>query len=159
VEDLVSVIILNYNKYNFTLNCLESLLKQTYKNFEVILVDNGSKYQSFLELKKHIGEFEKKLNVILIRNNRNLYFAGGNNKAIKRAQGDFVCLLNYDTIVMPDFIEEMVKFLKKTPNAGMITPKIKIYKDKRILWNTGAYINFRSGIDWFNFIVFRIRSF
>jgi GT2 family glycosyltransferase len=146
LEKLASIIILNYNNYHHTIECLKSLTDQTYLNFEVIVVDNGSKDDLYSELKKGIKIFEKQLNIQLIRNEYNLYFSAGNNKAIKVARGDYLCLLNYDTIILPDFIEKMVDFLEKTPDAGMITPKIKVYKDKSILWNAGAYINFRSGI-------------
>ncbi|MBD3197814.1 MAG: hypothetical protein GF317_22375 [Candidatus Lokiarchaeota archaeon] len=55
-------------------------------------------------------------------------------------------MLNYDTIVKENFIEEMVNFLDNNPDAGMITPKIKIYDDKDIIWNAGAYLDFRSAI-------------
>jgi len=146
MKKLASIIILNFNNYHYTINCLFSLSKQTYPNYEIIVVDNGSKYELYLEFKNQLKQFDSKFKMNLIRNKYNLYFSAGNNKAIKEAKGDYICLLNYDTIVKPDFIEKMVDFLEKTPDAGMITPKIKIYKDKRILWNTGAYINFRSGI-------------
>ncbi|MHA2127865.1 MAG: glycosyltransferase family 2 protein [Promethearchaeota archaeon] len=143
---LASIIILNYNSYNYTIDCLESLTKQTYKNFEVLLVDNGSKYELFLELKEKLKEYEKILRIKLIRNKLNLLFVSGSNKAIKMAKGEYLCLLNFDVIVSPDFCEKMVDFLETHPDAGMITPKIKIYKDKNILWNTGAFLNFRSAI-------------
>ncbi|MFX1569938.1 MAG: glycosyltransferase family 2 protein [Promethearchaeota archaeon] len=146
MEILVSVIILNYNNYRLTLDCLESLTKQTYKEFEVILLDNGSKKELFLELEKGVNRFKTILNIKLIQNTRNTYFVAGSNKAIKIAKGEYICLLNYDVIVNADFIEKMVFFLKSHPEAGMITPKIRVYKDKRILWNTGAYLNFRSAI-------------
>ena len=143
---MATVIVVNFNRYQFTVDCLKSLTIQTYPNFEVIVVDNGSQFELYLELKKQLKQFRSKLKITLIRSELNLYFSAGNNKAIKVANGDFICLLNYDTVVMPDFIEKMVDFLEKTPNAGMITPKIKVYNDKDILWNTGAYINFKSGI-------------
>lgn len=146
MEKLVSVIILNYNNYEKTIECLKSLVQQNYKNFEVILVDNGSKLSYYLDFKKEIKKFEVNLNLRLIRNKLNLYFASGSNKAIKIAEGEYICLLNYDAIVNPDFIENMVSFLESHPDAGMITPKIKVYEDKNILWNTGAYLNFRSAI-------------
>lgn len=146
MEKLVSIIILNYNKYNYTLECLESLKNQTYQKFEVILVDNGSKNNLFMEFKREIKKFEDMLKIKLIRNNINLLFVAGTNKAIKMSNGEFICLLNYDVILSPDFIEKMVNFLETHPEAGMITPKIKIYKDQCILWNTGAFVNFRSGI-------------
>jgi len=144
MEDLVSVIIVNYNHYDFTIECLRSLKDQSYKNFEILLVDNGSKYSLFLKLKEELNEFRKFLNINLIRSKRNLYFGAGNNKAIRLAKGDYLCLLNNDVIVESDFIEVMVDFLKKHPDAGMITPKIKFYEDKRFLWNTGSFLNFKT---------------
>lgn len=146
MEKLVSIIILNYNNYNLTIDCLKSLTKQNYSNFEIILVDNGSKNSNYLGLKRNLVQFENSLNIKFIRSKTNLYFGGGSNKAIKIAQGDYICLLNNDTIVMPDFIEKMVDFLQKTPDAGMITPKIKFYKNKDYIWNAGAFINYRKTI-------------
>ncbi|GAH67190.1 unnamed protein product, partial [marine sediment metagenome] len=108
MKRLVSIIILNYNKHQYTLDCLRSLTNQTYKNFEVILVDNGSEYNLFLKLKKELEYFKKLIEINVIRNKLNLFFAGGNNKAIKIANGEYICLLNNDTIVEPNFIENMV---------------------------------------------------
>lgn len=146
MEKRVSVIILNYNKYNYTIQCVNSLTKQTYENFEVIILDNGSEPERYKALKRELKQFEEKIDLKLIRNDNNLYFGAGNNKAIKKAKGEFLCLLNYDTVTEPDFIEEMVQFLEKHPDAGMITPKIKIYDNKNIIWNAGAYLDFKSAI-------------
>ncbi|MFX1569936.1 MAG: glycosyltransferase family 2 protein [Promethearchaeota archaeon] len=146
MEKLVSIIILNYNDYSYTIACIKSLLNQTYHHFEIILIDNGSKFNLYLELKNKIKQFEYKLVIKLVRNERNLYFGGGSNKGIKIAKGDYICLLNNDTIVMPDFIEKMVNFLEKHPEAGMITPKIKFNKHKEYIWNAGAFINYRTTI-------------
>ena len=139
----VSIIIVNYNKKQDTIDCLKSLKNQTYKNFEILLVDNSSKYNSFLELKRELKQFKENLEIFLIRSEVNLYFAGGNNKALKKAKGEYICLLNNDTIVLPDFIEKMVDFLEKNPDAGMISPKIKVYKNKNYLWYAGAFVNLR----------------
>ncbi|MFX1451361.1 MAG: glycosyltransferase family 2 protein, partial [Promethearchaeota archaeon] len=87
MQKLVSIIILNYNNNHFTIDCLKSLTKQSYKNFEIIIVDNGSKYDTYLELKTILKEFESKLNIKLVRSNYNLYFAGGNNKGLKYTKG------------------------------------------------------------------------
>jgi len=76
----VSIIILNYKKNQDTLDCLKSLKNQTYKNFEILLVDNDSEYNSFLELKKELEQFKENLEIILIRSKINLYFAGGTIK-------------------------------------------------------------------------------
>jgi len=144
MKRLVSIIIVNYNKHQYTIDCLRSLTNQTYKNFEVILVDNDSEYHSFLKLKKELKYFKNLIKIFLIRNKENLYFAGGNNKAIKIANGEYICLLNNDTVVEPNFIENMVNFLESNSNVGMISPKIKGYKTKNYLWNAGAEINFRT---------------
>ena len=135
---------MNYNKYNYTLECLKSLQKQTYKNFEVIVVDNGSKKNLYLKLKKELNQFENILKILLIRNEYNLYFASGNNKGMKIATGDYLCLLNYDTIVEPDLIEKLVEFMENNPDAGMISPKIRIYRNKNYMYYGGGEINIRS---------------
>ncbi|MFX1592154.1 MAG: glycosyltransferase family 2 protein [Promethearchaeota archaeon] len=139
----VSIIILNYNGNQDTIDCLKSLKNQTFKNFEILLVDNGSNTNSFLELKRELKQFKEDLEIILIRINLNVFFTGGNNKALKIASGEYICLLNNDTIVSPDFIERMVDFLEKNSDAGMISPKIKVYKNKNYLWYAGAYLNLK----------------
>ncbi len=144
MEKLVSIIILNYNKYNYTLECLKSLQQQTYKNIEVILVDNGSKKNLYLKLKKELNQFENYLKILLIRNEYNLYFASGNNKGMKIATGDYICLLNNDTIVEPDLIEKLVEFMENNQDAGMISPKIRIYRNKNYMYYGGGEINIRS---------------
>lgn len=146
MEKLISIIIINYNSYSYTFECLKSLRNQTYKNFEVLLVDNGSKYDLFLKMKEKLNQFNNILNIKLIRNIINLYFGAGNNKAIKEAKGEYICLLNNDTEVLPDFIEKMVDFLEKHPGAGMISPKIKLYPQKQYIWNAGNHINFKTSI-------------
>ena len=74
----------------------------------------------------------------------NLYFGAGNNKAIKEAKGEYICLLNFDTEVKSDFIKNMVDFLVRNPQAGLISPKIKLFDDKNYIWNAGGEVNFRS---------------
>ena len=144
MEKLVSIIILNYNKYSYTLECLKSLQKQTYKNIEIIIVDNGSKRGLYLSLKKELNQFRNYLKILLIRTDNNLYFASGNNKGMKIANGDYLCLLNYDTIVEPDLIEKLVEFMENNLDAGMISPKIRIYRNKNYMYYGGGEINIRS---------------
>lgn len=125
-------------------------MHQTYGEFEVLLIDNGSNYEKYLKLKNSLHQFNQKLDIKLYRNENNLYFTGGCNKAIKMTKGEIICLLNNDVIASSDFIKEMLKFLDNHPKAGMITPKIKIYENKSILWNAGSFLNLRSGYVIYN---------
>ena len=144
MDIFVSIVILNYNNYKYTLNCLKSLEEQNCKYFEVILIDNGSKISLFKKLEDFIIKNDYSFEIKLIRNKKNLYFGAGCNKGIKKAKGKYICLLNYDTIVKSDFIEKMVEFLEHHPNAGMISPKIKFYSDKRFIWNAGAFLDYQT---------------
>ncbi len=145
MEKLVSVILINFNNYHYTIECLESLTHQTYNNFEILLLDNGSKYHLFLELKEKLDRFRNRLNIKLLRSEKNLYFGAGNNKAIKIARGEFICLLNNDTEVEPDFIKNMIIFLENNSQVGMIAPKIKLFSKKELIWTTGGQVNFNTG--------------
>ena len=142
MEKLVSILLLNYNNNSLSLDCIKSFQNQTYKNFEIILIDNGSENKSYLELKKEIEELRKKFDINLIRSKYNLYLAAGNNKAINYSKGEYLCILNNDTEVEDNFIEEMVTFLEKTPDAGLISPKIKTFLYKQYLWYAGIKLNF-----------------
>jgi len=146
MDKLVSIILLNYNNHHHTIRCLKSLTNQNYKNFEIILLDNGSKYQLYKELKKQLTQFDKLLDIKLDRIKPNLFFTAGANRAIKKTNGQYVCLLNNDVIVSNNFIEKMVEFLETHPKAGMITPKIKFYDNKDIIWNAGSFLNFKKTI-------------
>ncbi|MHA1729905.1 MAG: glycosyltransferase family 2 protein [Promethearchaeota archaeon] len=147
MNQLVSIIILNYNgKFNnsITLECIRSLKNQTYSNFEIILADNGSGKKYFFKLKNSVDKLKKELEIKLIYFKKNLFFTGAVNNLIKKAKGRFICLLNNDTEVLPDFIEKMADFLEKHRNVGMIAPKIMLYKNKDCFWYAGAKIDFRS---------------
>lgn len=120
---LVTLITVNYNHSETTLELLESLYNITYPNIEVIVVDNASPNDNPKVMK------EKYPSIILIESVVNYGFAGGNNLGIMRARGDYVLLLNNDVIVPPGFLEPLVqKFLDK-PEYGAISPKI-LYYDK-----------------------------
>ena len=77
MNNKVAILLVNWNGYNLTRECIESLLSITYNNFQIYVVDNGSTDGSYERLKT---EFP---NIALIRSNRNLGFSGGNNLGIK----------------------------------------------------------------------------
>ncbi|MFX0104099.1 MAG: glycosyltransferase family 2 protein [Candidatus Hodarchaeota archaeon] len=144
MKKLVSILLVNHNNNHYTIDCLKSLCEQTYQHFEVIIVDNGSEYNTYLDLKRKIKDFEDNLNIILIRSNYKLYFAAGTNKGLKVAKGDYICLLNNDTEVLSDFLEKPIAYLEKNENVGMLCTKILFFYDKNRIWYAGGYLNPRS---------------
>jgi GT2 family glycosyltransferase len=113
-----SVIVLTWNQMDLTIRCLESLLKQSYKDYEVILVDNGSDDGTPDAVKKKFGE---KVKVVALPENRG--FCGGNNAGVRECskESKYVMLLNNDTIVPENLLSETVKSIKSRRNIGAVT--------------------------------------
>ena len=103
----ISVIIVNYNGKKLLENCLESLFKTDYNNFEVILVDNNSTDGSMEFVTKNYPK------IIVIKLDSNKGFAEPNNIGVKIAKGEYLLFLNNDTVTTTNFISEMVKVLEK----------------------------------------------
>ena len=99
---LVSVIVLNYNAGKLLLNCIESIKKSAYKNLEIIVVDNISTDKSQKTCK------EKYPDIKLIQNDENFGYCEGNNIGIRVAKGDYIIILNPDTIVESNWIEKLI---------------------------------------------------
>lgn len=112
---MVSIIILNYNGKEFLKDCLDSVLGQSYSDFEVILFDNCSSDGSVEFLKENYNTAKVKA----IVSEKNLGFAGGNNEALKHAVGDYIVLLNNDTIVEKNWLEELVCAVNIDENVGI----------------------------------------
>lgn len=134
---LVSIIIVHFNGFSVLKNCLHSLSSLSYKNFEVIVVDNHSSDDSVTEIKKIKLNFSLKL----LELKRNLGFAGGNNAALKVTNGKYLLLLNNDTTVKSDLLDVLVNKMESDSEIGAMQPKIKMMDDTSILDNAGAYLN------------------
>ena len=135
INPSVAIIIVNWNSYSFTFDCITSLKKCNYPNFKIILVDNGSTDFSIEKLSKDFKEID------IIKNKSNLGFTGGNNIAISRAlkeNFDYVMLLNNDTKVNSDFLSFLVRRLENENNLGAIQPLILQMEDKNKIWNAGG---------------------
>lgn len=137
MKDLVSIIILNWNGIADTKECLASLNNITYKNYEIIIVDNGSKDNSITELKKLQARNNK---IKLLQNRKNLGFAGGNNVGYKAAKGSFILFLNNDTIVSKNFLTVLVNKINTSDKIGAVQPKILNYSEKNIIDSIGSYL-------------------
>ena len=112
---LISVIIVNWNGQQWLRQCLDSLIEQTYKHIEIIVVDNGSLDGSVDFIRSQYPSVKQVLN------NTNMGFAGGNHSGISKAEGKLVLLLNTDAWVEPELTEELVKE-KNLRNLDVIGP-------------------------------------
>jgi len=131
---LVSVIVLNYNAGELLLNCIESIKKSAYKNLEIIVVDNISTDKSQETCK------EKYPDIKLIQNNENFGYCEGNNIGIREAKGDYIIILNPDTIVESNWIEELI-FAYNKFGDGLYQPKILSLDKTEILQSTGNMLH------------------
>ena len=134
LQPLVSIIILNYNAGKLLEDCVESVLNSNYKNIEIIVVDNVSSDDSHKLCK------EKFPKINLIENSKNFGYCEGNNIGVKNSQGSFIIILNPDTLVEPNWINELISAFK-TFGEGLYQPKILSLYEKNILQSTGNMIN------------------
>jgi len=115
----LSIVVLNYNTCDLLFDCLSSLKKvKDEADFEVIVVDNASRDESVSMVQKEFPE------VILVKNDKNLGFAAGNNRAKDKVRGEYVLFLNSDTVVYPNAIKETVKYLDENKEVGVISCKL-----------------------------------
>lgn len=131
---LVSVIILNYNAGKLLLDCVESLLKTKYPNYEIVIVDNASHDQSHKKCKEMFPQIN------LIENEVNLGYCEGNNVGIRAARGDFLVILNPDTTVAQDWLTELIVAYDKKGD-GLYQPKILSLYEEGILQSTGNMLH------------------
>lgn len=123
----VSIIILNYKSKGFTLNCIKSITEAEWGDlrYEVIVVDNNSG--------DSIGEILKWQNpgVKFVQNSANIGMGAGNNSGIKEAQGDFISIVNPDTIAFKDTFIKLHQYLLANPDVGVVGPQ-QLNPDKTI---------------------------
>lgn len=183
----VSIVILNWNGWKDTIECLKSLYQIEYPNYDIILVDNASSDDSIEKIRQNliksdfngnnlennlikIFEYTKKESekitepedysklspdkrLILIKNDKNDGFAEGNNvgirSALKAFQPKYILLLNNDTVVTKNFLNELVESSEGNENIGICGPKVLYYgkpniinsAGNRIIWHLGAGVN------------------
>jgi len=115
----LSIVIVNWNTKDLLKKCLESVLAETKGlDFEVFVVDNGSKDGSCKMVEKNFPQ------VKLIENKQNVGFARANNQAIKKSRGEYILLLNPDTVILGNTLKKMVDFLENHHEVGILGPKI-----------------------------------
>jgi len=170
-DDVIPVIILNWNGEDDTIECLKSIRKSVPAGFVPVIVDNGSKPESVERLKHECSLiFGKILNLrggelaalsdspraefaeylgedtlVFIENGENKGFAGGNNVGIKFAEligAEWVMLLNNDTVVSPEAFQELRRFLGSYPSFPAITAQIRYFSPNTRIQNCGGDLTY-----------------
>ena len=129
---LVSIITINFNNISVTLDLLLSIRECTYKNLEIIVVDNGSDLNPTEMIEEIFPE------VKAVRSSKNLGFAGGNNLGIQYANGEYIFFVNNDTLFAENLIEELIKPFYENESIGIISPKVIYYEKPNIIQYAGA---------------------
>ena len=132
---LVSAIVVNRNGARLLPESLASLFAQTWKEIEVILVDNASSDGSADAAREQYGE-----RLRILRNARNEGFARGNNQAIELARGEWVFLLNNDAVLDPRAIEELMRAVGGRPDVGMLACRVLCYDKPNVIDSVGLLI-------------------
>tara|TARA_B100000579_G_scaffold88150_1_gene69256 strand:- start:1454 stop:2467 length:1014 start_codon:yes stop_codon:yes gene_type:complete len=115
----LSIIIPHHNGEELLFNCLESILNHiSIQDFEIIIVDNASTDNSGDKAKQKFPL------ISLLKSETNLGYSGGCNFGAKNAKGEYIIFLNNDTLHTKNWIEELINFLDKNPQAGAAQPKI-----------------------------------
>jgi len=153
---MVYILVLSYKNADDTIRCLESLRDITYKNYRILLIDNGSNERTIERLKPYL----KRSELLLLR--RNFGFGVAFNMGIKEALSrgaDYILLLNNDTVLDRGFLEPLVEALEGNGEAAMASPlilrasspnEVEFYKGKMCLWKGIGYNidRIRFILDW-----------
>ncbi|MBB6145685.1 hypothetical protein HNQ77_003646 [Silvibacterium bohemicum] len=147
----VSIIILNWNGWRDTIECLESVFRLNHRRFNVVVCDNASSDGSFEKIRdwaegKNLVGFGSSSQdcpgLALIQTGSNRGFAGGNNvgirHALERSDCDYVWLLNNDTIVDPDALSAMLRMMYSNPGLGVCGSLLRSYAPPREILTAGG---------------------
>jgi GT2 family glycosyltransferase len=128
----VTIVIPNWNTQNWLPGCLNGLRAQTYQNFQILLVDNGSTDTSIA----FVGENYPEVEILAFNQNRG--FASAVNAGIKQSHSEYVALLNADTVPQPTWLGDLVEILEKNPSdVGGVASKMLSLRDPRIIDDAG----------------------
>jgi GT2 family glycosyltransferase len=136
-NSLVVVVILNYNQNEYTIRCVESILESNYPDFKIVLLDNGSEKENFIELQDDLPKDEK---LLVERLETNIGYAQGTNHALavgNRLKPDFFLIMNNDTILDKNAIMKLVEVCDEFDRKALVTGKVFHYDRPDILQFVG----------------------
>ncbi|WP_254279325.1 glycosyltransferase family 2 protein [Haloarcula marina] len=135
----VVAVVLNWNNYDDTAACLDSLADLAYSDLEVVLVDNGSTDGSSERLDAEFPDVD------VLYTGENLGFGAGNNVGIRHARergADYVWILNNDVLVPDaDLLADLVAAMEADPTVGVLTPTVTAYPETDAVWFERGYLN------------------
>jgi len=139
----VFIIILHLGNFQVLKECLISCRNISYPDHEIIIINNGPDSRMNLNT---MSKLDDNLSLV-INNNSNLGYARGNNIGVREAVScgaDWVMLLNDDTVVSEDFLSILLETAEKSPDTGMVGPKIFYYDSPESVWFDGAHFDFKT---------------
>lgn len=134
-EPVVYAVVLTFNHYDDTRECLESLRKTDYDNMTIVVVDNGSSDGTPDNIRADFPDVQ------IIETGRNLGVPWGYNVGFShalRAGAEYILMLNNDTVVDQEMLRYLVDEAQADPNAGILAPKILYYDDPQVIWAVGG---------------------
>ena len=145
ISPSVAIIILNWNGFADTCECIDSVLKSRYQNFKIYVVDNGSINHDCKKLANKYHQIE------VICSKKNLGYCGGNNFGVQKLAKknyDYFLILNNDTVINSDVISKLVKKIQNQKNIVAVSPTVLRYYNRNTIESQGAVINLWSGVVW-----------
>jgi GT2 family glycosyltransferase len=146
VKPKVGVVIVTHNRKQVLENCLTSVLESTYENYVIIVIDNASTDNSFQMVSRDFPS------VKAIRSELNLGYTGGNNLgityALQNEKCNYLLILNDDTVVTQNLINNLLNSIEKNKRIGVVNPKILDFETKRDICNRYGEHNYYFGVGY-----------
>ena len=132
---VVSIVIICYNGAQYLYNCFDSLLKQTYKNLEIIIVNDGSTDNSLEIMNSYIQKFNNNGMKLIICSRENGGMSAALNSGLKLVTGHFFMWCDCDDYYEPDAVESLLKYLNDNPDIDIVRGKCRFidYESKKVL--------------------------
>ncbi|HOK40771.1 MAG TPA: glycosyltransferase family 2 protein [bacterium] len=135
----IDIIIVNYNGAKYLNNLLDSINKQTEKNWHIYIIDNASSDSSIFIIKAHKLFLEKRISLFELNNNTG--FAKGNNIGIVNSKNEFIALINNDVILDKDWLAKMLSLIQTDEKIGIITSKVLFAEKPQIINSAGVLVD------------------
>lgn len=129
-QPLVSVIMPVYNAGEFLVEAIESILKQTYRNFELLIVDDGSTDNSWNMIKKYKKMYPKKIRIYHLAKQTNYAGNGAVNYGLQFAKGEFIVRMDADDVSLPQRLEKQVDFMLHNPKVILLGTQAQVIDKK-----------------------------